>query len=77
MRMEGDAFSSVGAAEKGISLFAPLNTPSGPGGPAMSMSLEEQVALLMQGTEYGDEALRQAMEAELRERLREGRPLRV
>ncbi|MER3401676.1 MAG: tyrosine--tRNA ligase [Thermoflexus sp.] len=41
------------------------------------MSLDEQVALLMQGTEYGDENLRRAMEAELRERLQEGRPLRV
>lgn len=43
----------------------------------MAMSLDEQVALLMQGTEYGDENLRRAMEAELRERLQEGRPLRV
>jgi tyrosyl-tRNA synthetase len=45
------------------------------------MDIEEQVAWLMQGTEYGDEALRGAMESELRERLaeanREGRPLRV
>ncbi|MBI4770621.1 MAG: tyrosine--tRNA ligase [Chloroflexi bacterium] len=44
-------------------------------------TLDEQVALLMQGTEYGDEGLKQAMTAELRERLREagreGRPLRV
>lgn len=40
-------------------------------------SIDEQVAILMQGTEYGDEGLRQAMEAELRERLAEGRPLRV
>jgi tyrosyl-tRNA synthetase len=44
-------------------------------------SIDEQVALLMQGTEYGDAALASAMEAELRERLveadREGRPLRV
>jgi tyrosyl-tRNA synthetase len=44
-------------------------------------SLEEQVLLLMQGTEYGDEALKQAMAEELRERLQaaeeEGRPLRV
>ncbi len=31
----------------------------------------------MQGTEYGDEAIRRTMEAELRERLLEGRPLRV
>ena len=45
------------------------------------MSIDEQVALLMQGTEYGDEELRQAMAAELRQRLieaqKEGRPLRV
>ncbi len=44
-------------------------------------SIDEQVALLMQGTEYGDEGLKRAMAAELRERLleaeREGRPLRV
>ncbi|MGB9799402.1 MAG: tyrosine--tRNA ligase [Thermanaerothrix sp.] len=45
------------------------------------MNIDEQVALLMQGTEYGDESLKQAMAAELRERLieaqQEGRPLRV
>ncbi len=45
------------------------------------MSIDEQVELLMQGTEYGDEELRQAMGAELRQRLieaqKEGRPLRV
>lgn len=45
------------------------------------MNIDEQVALLMQGTEYGDEALRRAMATELRERLieaeKEGRPLRV
>ena len=44
-------------------------------------SIDEQVALLMQGTEYGDAALAASMEAELRKRLegadREGRPLRV
>jgi tyrosyl-tRNA synthetase len=44
-------------------------------------TIDEQVAQLMQGTEYGDDELRQAMAAELRERLidseREGRPLRV
>ena len=46
-----------------------------------SMTLDQQVAYLMQGTEYGDEDLRRAMERELRERLEEsqrtGRPLRV
>lgn len=43
--------------------------------------IEEQLAILMQGTEYGDDQLRAAMETELRERLvvceREGRPLQV
>ena len=42
-----------------------------------TLSLDEQVALLMQGTEYGDDQLKAAMAAELRERLKEGRPLRV
>lgn len=45
------------------------------------MNVDEQVALLMQGTEYGDERLKNAMAAELRQRLieaqEEGRPLRV
>ncbi len=45
------------------------------------MNIDDQVALLMQGTEYGDDGLRQAMTDELRERLavseKEGRPLRV
>ena len=41
------------------------------------MSTDKQVALLMQGTEYGSEQIKQAMCAELRERLREERPLRV
>ncbi len=45
------------------------------------MNIEEQVELLMQGTEYGDEDLKKAMTAELRERLltaqKEDRPLRV
>ncbi|MEW5829085.1 MAG: tyrosine--tRNA ligase, partial [Chloroflexota bacterium] len=43
--------------------------------------IDEQVELLMLGTEYGDEALKQAMQRELRERLllaeKEKRPLRV
>lgn len=46
-----------------------------------TMSIGEQVQYLMQGTEYGDEDLKQAMAEELRQRLeesaREGRPLRV
>jgi len=45
------------------------------------MNIEEQVQLLMQGTEYGDEELTKAMTADLRQRLveaeKEGRPLRV
>ena len=45
------------------------------------MNVDEQVALLMRGTEYGDETLKQAMAGELRQRLMEaqyeGRPLRV
>jgi len=45
------------------------------------MNIDEQVELLMQGTEYGDEELKQAMQKELRERLveaqKDGRPLRV
>ncbi len=45
------------------------------------MSIDEQVALLMQGTEYGDEQVKQSMARELKERLTEaaqsGRPLKV
>ncbi len=45
------------------------------------MNIEEQVELLMQGTEYGDEELKKAMTNEMRQRLldaqRENRPLRV
>jgi tyrosyl-tRNA synthetase len=45
------------------------------------MNIEEQVELLMQGTDYGDEELQKAMAVELRERLslaqKENRPLRV
>ena len=44
-------------------------------------AIDEQVAILMQGTEYGDDQLKSAMETELRQRLvtcqQEGRPLRV
>lgn len=47
----------------------------------MNMGIDEQVEFLMQGTEYGDEILKQAMKNELRQRLieakQEGRPLRV
>ncbi len=45
------------------------------------LSIDQQVALLMQGTEYGDDSLKNAMQTELKERLvgaaRVGRPLRV
>jgi tyrosyl-tRNA synthetase len=45
------------------------------------MSIDEQVTYLMQGTEYGDEDLKQAMTEELRQRLaeakKEDRPLRI
>lgn len=40
-------------------------------------SVEEQMAVLMAGTEFGDEATRRTMERELRARLEEDRPLRV
>jgi len=43
--------------------------------------VDEQLAILMRGVEFGDEQIRQTMERELRERLEEsvrtGRPLRV
>jgi tyrosyl-tRNA synthetase len=43
--------------------------------------IDEQIAILMRGIEFGDEQIRQVMERELRERLHEaqhgGRPLRV
>lgn len=44
-------------------------------------TIDEQVAVFMQGTEYGDDQLKETMARELRERLseaeKEGRPLRV
>lgn len=44
-------------------------------------TIDEQVALFMQGTEYGDEQIKQNMARDLRKRLieaeKEGRPLRV
>ncbi|MFQ5596035.1 MAG: tyrosine--tRNA ligase [Anaerolineae bacterium] len=47
----------------------------------MPKSIDEQIAILMQGTEYGSPELRDAMEHELRDRLTEaqaaGRPLKV
>jgi tyrosyl-tRNA synthetase len=45
------------------------------------MNIDEQVAYLMRGTQYGDQELTKSMAAELRQRLieadSEGRPLRV
>lgn len=47
----------------------------------MIMNIDEQVSILMQGTQYGDEKLKETMRSELLERLldaeREGRMLRV
>jgi tyrosyl-tRNA synthetase len=47
----------------------------------VAMNIDEQLELLMQGTEYGDEELKKAMANDLRERLveaqKEKRPLRV
>jgi tyrosyl-tRNA synthetase len=39
--------------------------------------IDEQMPILMQGVEFGDPQMRDTMETELRERLAEGRPLRV
>ncbi len=41
------------------------------------ISIDEQVAILMHGAEYGDEQIKEHMREELRQRLAEGRPLRV
>lgn len=41
------------------------------------LPVEEQMKILMLGTEFGDDTMRKRMEQELRERLKEGRPLRV
>ncbi len=45
------------------------------------MTIDEQVAYLMQGADYGDDQVKDAMAAELKERLieagKEGRPLKV
>jgi len=45
------------------------------------VNIDEQVALLMQGTEYGDEEIKKAMGEELKQRLvqaeKENRPLRI
>lgn len=41
------------------------------------LPVDEQMKILMSGTEFGDDTMRQRMEGELRERLKEQRPLRV
>ena len=43
----------------------------------MTASVEEQMRILMSGVEYGDPHIEATMERELRQRLGEGRPLRV
>ena len=39
--------------------------------------IDEQLAILMQGVEFGDDQIKEVMARELRERLVDGRPLRV
>jgi hypothetical protein len=39
------------------------------------MNIDEQVTYLMQGTEYGDDKLKEAMTGELRQRLAEGQAI--
>lgn len=39
--------------------------------------VDEQLAVLMRGTDFGDDAMRRAMERDLRAKLNEDRPLRV
>ncbi|MDY7042258.1 MAG: tyrosine--tRNA ligase [Chloroflexota bacterium] len=39
--------------------------------------VDEQMSILMRGVDFGDEKIRETMGCELRERLAEGRPLRV
>lgn len=43
----------------------------------MNETLEQQVSAIMRGTEFGDETTQRNMAQELRDRLAEGRPLRV
>lgn len=43
----------------------------------MDLSIDQQLDLLMQGTEYGDAEMGQRMRSELRRKLEQGRPLRV
>src|SRR3972149_10913002 len=64
----------MGLEGKSRCIIEPISIP---GELLMSLPLDQQVALLVQGAEYGDEQLAKAMEAELRAKLAEGRPLRV
>ena len=43
----------------------------------IDQQIDQQMAILMRGVEFGDEQIRETMARELRERLVEGRPLRV
>jgi tyrosyl-tRNA synthetase len=43
----------------------------------MKKSVDEQLAILMRGVDYGDELLKERMGEELRDRLASGRPLKV
>jgi tyrosyl-tRNA synthetase len=47
------------------------------GGKRRRSGIEPQMRILMRGVEYGDEGIRATMESDLRERLKEGRPLRI
>jgi tyrosyl-tRNA synthetase len=58
------------SGERRSAILAGLVTPA-------SASIERQVSVLMYGVDHGDPKLTAAMQAELVERLREGRPLRV
>ena len=42
-----------------------------------AVPVDQQITAIMRGTDFGDDATRSTMERELRERLRDGRPLRV
>src|SRR3990170_553429 len=44
---------------------------------SVKASVDEQMSVLMRGVEYGDQNIHHTMESELRQRLAEGRPLRV
>ena len=60
-----------------VSICAYIAAQVGGRGDAMTVPIDEQVAILMRGAEYGDDEIRRTMEKELRDRLAGGRPLRV